>query len=306
MARTFLQLIQQAANEIGIPQPTQLFGSQQETAIQLIALANREAKEFSSVANKNGGWQDLHEEYSFDTQILTVTGDVTEGSAVVTNLSSVSGLSAEWGISSGQFRNASRILTVDSPTQVTMDNPSTVTGTGVTIIFGRAAYPLPSNFEYFVEKTFWDNRYRWELIGPITAQEKQILKYGVIASGPRNKFYVRKNMMWLDPIPASVFKIAYDYYSNSPISTSTGSFSQTWTSDNDTYLLDEDCFIQGMKWRFLRAKGLDYIEEYDAYEGDVSRTISRDGGSRDLPLGDNLRRIHFLNGGNIPDTGYGQ
>ena len=60
MPRTFLELIQQACNEIGIPAPQSLIGNQNSTEQQLIALANREAKEFSAVANKNGGWQNLH------------------------------------------------------------------------------------------------------------------------------------------------------------------------------------------------------------------------------------------------------
>lgn len=306
MTRTLLELVQQATGEIGIPQPTSLFGNQNDTEKQLITLANREAKEFSGVANKNGGWQDLHKEYTFTTSFLSTTGDIVSGSPIVTNIPSTVGLVADtWGMSSSPFDNGTRILSVDSLTQVTLTNPANETGVGTALIFGQVAYDLPSDFEYFVDKTFWDNRYKWALIGPITAQEKQILRYGVIASGPRNKFYVRVNKMWLDPVPSEQFVIAYDYYSNAPIAASAGGNSKTWTSDLDTYLLDEDVFIQGLKWRFLRAKGLDYAEEYASYEQDVARTIGRDGGSRDLPLGGAGYNVQFLNGGNIPDTGYG-
>lgn len=303
MARTLLAMVQQACGEIGIPQPLSLFGNQNDTEQQLITLANREAKEFSGVANKNGGWQDLHKEYTFDTNFLSTTGVITSGSRVVTGLASTAGLVVDtWGVATAPFQAGTRIVSIDSPSQVTLSNPAIDDAT--TIIFGQIAYNLPSDFEYFVEKTFWDNRYKWALIGPITAQEKQILRYGVIASGPRNKFYVRVNKMWLDPVPSEVFMIAYDYYSNAPIATSLGGFSKTWTSDNDTYLLDEDCFIQGLKWRFLRAKGLDYAEEYSSYDSDVSRTISRDGGSRDLPLNGNGYRPYFLDGGNIQDGNF--
>lgn len=306
MPRTLLQMVQQAAGEIGIPVPSSLFGNQNNTEQQLIALANREAKEFSSVANKNGGWQDLHKEYTFTTNFLNTTGTVTAGSAVVTGIPSTVGLVADtWGMASSPFQAGTRILSVDGPTQVTLTNAAVESGTGIDLVFGQIAYNLPSDFEYFVQKTFWDNRYRWNLIGPITAQEKQILRYGVLASGPRNKFYVRDNKMWLDPVPAEPFQIAYDYYSNAPIIANGGGVSTVWTSDLDTYKLDEDCFIQGMKWRFLRAKGLDYAEEFSSYQEDVSRTIARDGGSRDLPLGGNGYRNHFLDGSNVQDTGFG-
>lgn len=304
MARTLLALVQQACGEIGIPQPASLFGNLNDTEQQLITLCNREAKEFSGVANKNGGWQDLHKEYTFNTAFLTTTGVITDGSPVVTGLASTTGLVAgTWGVASGAFQSGTRILSIDSATQVTLSNPAIASGTD--IIFGQIAYDLPSDFEYFVQKTFWDNRYKWALIGPITAQEKQILRYGVVASGPRNKFYVRVNKMWLDPVPSEEFMIAYDYYSNAPIAATAGGYSKTWTADTDTYLLDEDCFIQGLKWRFLRAKGLDYGEEYSSYLEDTQRTIGRDGGSRDLPLGGRGYEPWFLNGANIPDTGFG-
>jgi hypothetical protein len=307
MTRTLLELVQQACGEIGIAQPTSLFGNLNDTEQQLITLANREAKEFSGVANKNGGWQDLHKEYTFNTSFLSTTGTVTDGSAVITGIPDTSTLVADtWGTASSPFQSGTRILSVDSATQVTMSNPAIESGTDIELIFGQIAYDLPSDFEYFVQKTFWDNRYRWALIGPITAQEKQILRYGVLASGPRTKFYIRLNKMWLDPVPSEEFMIAYDYYSNAPIAVGGGGYSKTWTTDNDTYLLDEDCFIQGLKWRFLRAKGLDYSEEYVSYEGDVQRTIGRDGGSRDLSLNSNGYAPYFLDGGNIPDTGYGR
>lgn len=306
MPRTLLEMIRQAAGEIGIPQPLSLFGNLNDTEQQLITLANREAKEYSAVANKNGGWQELHKEYTFNTNFLNTTGTLVSGSNIITGIPSTAGLVADtWGVASAPFQAGTRIASVDSATQVTLTNPASESGV-VALVFGQIAYDLPSDFEYFVDKTFWDNRYRWALIGPITAQEKQILRYGVIASGPRNKFYIRQKKMWLDPVPAESFMIAYDYFSNAPIAINGGGYSKTWTSDNDTYLLDEDCFIQGMKWRFLRAKGLDYSEEYESYTADIERTISRDGGSRDLPIGGNGYQAHFLDGGNIPETGFGQ
>lgn len=307
MARTLLEMTQQAASEIGIPAPLSLFGNVDETAIQMIALANREAKEFASVANKNGGWQELHKEYTFQTQFLDTTGTYTDGSAVVTNIPSTASLSAgDWGIASAPFQAGTYIVSVDSPTQVTLSNPALSSGTAQQVIFGKIAYALPGDFEYFVQRTFWDNKYKWELIGPISAQEKQILRYGVVASGPRNKFYIRRNKMWLDPVPSSEFTIAYDYYSNAPVQTAPDTYSKLWENDEDTYLLDEDVFIQGLKWRFLRAKGLDYTEEYESYENDLMRAKGRDGGTRDLPLNGSNRFNHLISGDNIPDTGFGQ
>lgn len=299
--------MQQAANELGIPEPSQVIGAQDEQSKQLLALAQREGKDFSVLANKNGGWQDLHKEYTFTTSVSTQTGTITSGSAVITGLSDTSLLAANtYGASASGIPAQATIVSIDSATQVTMSDVSTVSGS-VSIIFGKIAYALPSDLEYFVQRTWWDNTYKWELLGPITAQEKQILKYGIIASGPRSKFYIRNNLMYLNPTPTTDGSLfAYDYFSNAWCQSSSGTAQQLWTADTDTYKLDEDCFIQGMKWRFLRAKGLDYAEERQAYEMDCQRVMSRDGGNRDLPIAGGTYGARFLNDGNVPETGYGQ
>ena len=239
MARTLLELIQQATNEIGILQPSQLVGQVDDQSRQLLALANREGKDFAMLANSRGGWQNLHKEYTFTT------------------------------------------------------------------VSGTPDYALPSDFEYFVQSTFWDGSMRWELIGPITAQEKQILRYGSVTSGPRRKFYIRENRMYIEPEPTTTGEtIAFDYYSNAWCQSSGGTAQQRWSADLDTYKLDEDCFVQGIKWRFLRAKGLDYSEEKKAYDEDCMRVLARDGGARDLSLVRN-EGVPFISMCNVPDSGFG-
>jgi hypothetical protein len=308
MARTLLELVQAFANETGVTEPQQLFGSQNDQEKQLISLANREGKEFSQMANKNGGWQELRKDYTFSTEIVSgLTGDTTDGSAIITNISSTAGLASGsiWGITLNGVPSAAFIVTVDSATQITISRQAEETAIGVALTIGKVAYPLPDDLQYFVQKTFWDNRFKWDLIA-INAQEKQVLRYGVVASGPRNKFYIRNNLMWLDPMPTQVTLIAYDYYSKAWCSSDAGVAQNLWTADTDTYNLDEECFIQGMKWRFLRAKGLDYMEEMKTYEMDCQRIISRDGGSRDLYLNSSGYQVQFLSNCNVPDSGYGQ
>jgi hypothetical protein len=307
MPRTFLQLIQQAANEIGIPEPSQIIGAQDEQSKQLLALSQREGKDFSNLANKNGGWQNLHKEYTFTTFASTQTGTIVSGSAIITGLSDTSVLAADtFGALANGITSGSVIVSIDSPTQVTINQAATSSGS-VSIVFGQIAYPMPSDFEYFVQRTFWDNTYKWELLGPITAQEKQILKYGIIASGPRSKFYIRDNLMYLNPMPAESGQLfAYDYFSNAWCESASGVPQSLWTADTDVYKLDEDCFIQGIKWRFLRAKGLDYAQEKMDYQDDCIRVMARDGGNRDLPIAGGTYGARFLNDDNIPETGFGQ
>ena len=308
MARTFLELMQAACDEIGIPQPSSIIGSVDDQSRQLLALANREGKDFSVMANSRGGWQNLHHEYVFQTNVpAATTGNTIAGSKIITNIPDTSGIEAQYWFADGDgFPYQAKVVSVDSSTQVTIDRPITVTGTGVAIQFAQGAYAMPSDFEYFVQKTFWDGAMRWELLGPISAQEKNILRYGVAVSGPRRRFYVRENRMFIDPVPATTNEsLAFDYFSNAWCKSAAGAYQNKWQADDDTFVLDDDCFIQGMKWRFLRAKGMDYGQEKTDYDAECMRVLARDGGNRALPLG---RRdtLTLLSNANIADTGYGQ
>ncbi|MDE2105817.1 MAG: hypothetical protein KGL39_51815 [Patescibacteria group bacterium] len=308
MARTLLALVQQACSEINIPQPSSLISSTDDQAIQLLALANREGKDFSHLANKNGGWQELYKEYTFLTSAITgQTGNTTNGSTVITGIPSTAGITAgTWGVSGTGIPAAALIASVDSSTQITLTIPCTSDGTAVALSFGQIAYAMPSDFEYFVERTFWDGSYRWQLLGPIDAQEKDVIKWGISPVGPRRRFWIRNNTMFINPIPSnSTSVIAFDYYSTQWCQSSAGVGQTIWTADTDTYVLDEECFIQGLKWRFLRSKGLDFTTEYDDYKVVTARVMARNGGQRDLPINTQGTRLRLLSDANCPDTGFG-
>lgn len=307
MARTFLQLIQDMANELGIPEPSQIIGAVDDQSKQLLSLAQREGKNFSALAHRDGGWSALHKEHTFRTAALQLTGNITAGSNIITGITDTSGVLAEtWAVEFTGLNTFASVVSVDSTTQVTLSQPASDTATGVTLNFAQIAYDLPSDLEYFAVRTFWDDAYKWELIGPIDAQEKQILRYGIIASGPRRKFYIRNKKMYLDPLPADNELLAYDYYSNAWCEAEDGTVQTRWTADTDYYRLDEDCFVLGLKWRWLNSKKLDYIQEKADYDAEVQRVMARDaGGGRDLPIAGGTYGARFLDGDNIPETGFG-
>lgn len=308
MSSTVLKLMQDFANEVGIPQPSQVIGAADDTSRQLLALANREGKEFARMANGKGGWQELHKEHRFTTVCLTgLTGVTTSGSPVITGISDTTGIVAgTWLLSADNFSSFCNVVSVDSATQITVDLNATASGT-VDLSIGQAAYSMPSDFESFAMCTFWDNSPNWELMGAISAQEKQLLRYGIVAPAINRTFYIRSSKLWLVPTPTTNGElITYDYYSNGFCQSSGGTAQTSWEADTDTYVLDEDCFIQGMKWRYLRSKGFDYGQEFIDYKQQVAIVMSRDGGQRSLSLTGGTQWNRFLDGSNIPETDYGQ
>lgn len=229
MARTLLQLVHDACDEIGITRPQSLIGNTDDTSRQILRLANREGKDFHAIAHSKGGWTMLHKDYTFTTVAAT------------------------------------------------------------------ASYALPSDFQYFASRTFWDGSMRWRLVGPLLAQKENLLRYGIEGVGPRTSFYMQGGRLVLYPTPTSGFTVAYDYYSNAWCKSAADVDQSSWQDDTDTYKLDEECFVLGLKWRWLRSKKLDYADEFREYMMECERVISRDGSSMDLPL----------NKGTFTDASYG-
>lgn len=302
-----LQMVQAATSELALPIPLSVIGNTDAQIIQLLALANREGRETWQYANKNGGWQALRQQHLFNTAgVPSMYGNFTSGSPIITNITTTTGVVADMvGVASGYLPSEARVVSVDSPTQVTMDQNATATGAQQSLYFGQDRYVLPSDFGYFMTQTFWDRNFRWQLLGPLDAQEWQVLKSGISPTGPRRRFRVMDNYFNIDPVPAEVDQEVFEYYSAGWCQSSGGTVQTLWAADTDNYILDDDTMILGLKWRYLRAKGLDYQEERKTYDDRLSTVAGRDGGNRNLPMNATASGVRFLNETNVPDTGYG-
>jgi hypothetical protein len=239
--RNLLSIVQTACAELGLPQPTSVAGSQDATAIQMLALANREGKDLSSREGSAGGWPVLREEW---TQTLVV---------------------------------------------------------------GTDNYAFPSDIDRFVNTTAWDRTNKWPLHGPISPQVWQVLKSGTIGSvGPRMRFRLMEGRIYFDPVPTDTNDIVIEYYKNTWLTDSTGATpKERFSNDGDLPILPDDAFILGLQWRYRRAKGLDYQEEYNAYDDFVTRELGRATMAPILDITGLNYGVRLLDEDNIPDSGYG-
>lgn len=237
---TLLAMVQQAAAEVGQTAPVTLVGNTDTTAIQMLALAQREGREVSKMSGPWGGWPALRGEYTFST------------------------------------------------------------------VISQAAYSFPSDFQWIIVQTGWDRTYKWQLIGPVSAQEWQVLKSGITVTGPSFRFRIMAGQIYLDPTPTAVDNLVFEYYKNTWCQSATAVAQSLWAADTDTYLLEDDLMILGLKWRFLRAKGLDYGEEFAQWQEDIDREMARAGTAKTLPLNAQQRYgVQLINDFQIPDTGFG-
>lgn len=315
---SLLSVVQTACQEVGLPVPTQAFGNADANIIQMVGLANRAGKYLAHQTQSAGYWQQLRKQFLFTLiSYGPYTCTITPGSNVLTNLSSMTGIALGQIANSTGLLNDSIVTNVNvGASQVTLsENPSaTSTITGASVTFGQELYPLPSDFGYFIVQTGWDRNFRWQLLGPLDAQEWQVIKSGISPVGPRVRFRIMQNQIAINPVPSSSQSpppndlIVFEYVSNQWVATSaspTVGAQSAYLTDTDVSLVSEDVITLALKWRFLSAKGLPFDTEKAEYDETLARVIGRSALSRSLPLNAQASGIRLLNSQNVPDTGFG-
>lgn len=251
-----LELTQQMCYEVGIAAPTQVASSQDPQIQQVFALLNRFGRDLS----RHFVWQELDKEHLVTTQTMVTTGDVTQGSAVISNIPDTTGLTADWGADFVGAVPFSMIVSV-GPNTVTLNQAATQTGVGVPINFGQVNYPLPSDWLRQIEGTEWDRTNRWPLNGPKSAQEWQNFKSGIVYAGPRLRFRIAGNTIQLNPPPSANALLSMEYVSSHWVTALDGTTKDRFTLDTDEPVFDESLMVEGLKMRWNKAKGFAYDEK---------------------------------------------
>lgn len=158
-------------------------------------------------------------------------------------------------------------------------------------------YALPSDFHHFVNLTQWNRTAYAQMVGPVSPRDWEALQSGLSASAGIDKaFRIYGNRFYIYPTPTSVETIAYQYYSANWISGK-----PAFTADADVPLLDADLFTLGIRYRFLRAKGLPYDEEKGEYISRRDSLLEKDGGKGTISFGGRVVSPY----GNLPETAFG-
>lgn len=144
---------------------------------------------------------------------------------------------------------------------------------------------VPSDFDRFVDGTFWNRDENLMVIGPLSAQEWQAFKASHLQA-IHDSFRQRGDDILMLPTPGAGASYAYEYVSKNWVGLigSTTATLDAFVNDDDIAYLPEELLILGGAWRYLRSRGLDYSEAFRSYEMAVNRRIGRDGGSATLNM----------------------
>lgn len=322
---SLLSIVQQAFGEIGLSPPMNVVGNTDANVIKAYYQANRAVIALNDEPNAADYWPALRKQYLFNLfGIGPFTGTFTYNSNVITGITgtNLAGVQVGWQIASKFALNDTMVTAVNAGAgTVTMSANSTVTlsnGTGsdTSLAFGQESYPQPADLDHFIPQTGWDRNFRWQLLGPINAQEWQVLKSGISPVGPRLRYRLMNNQIYINPAPyvptgqASPIsdQLVLEYQSVFFIAVTaapTIAVQSSFLNDTDISLIPEDLVTLSLKWRVLKAIGMAYADEFLEYADKLERITGRQTMARNLPLNARASGIRLLNAQNVPDTGFG-
>jgi len=299
MSATMLQLVQQVTAELNLTVPTYVNGNPSQDTQQILALMNGAGYDLL----KEYDWQALEKEYRFYTQFVNATATSTQGSYVLNNVSNTTGLTTQYSITGYNVAQDTYVVSVDSPTQVTMSQEASLTGTN-TVLFAQTEYTLPSDFETITDRTHWDKTKHWEMLGPEDAQQWQWLKSGYISTGPRVRWRILGGTFQIWPPMNTQEYLGFEYRSNAWAESAAGVPQQQFINDTDTTFFDSRIMVLYTKLKYFQVKGFDTTSLLQDYQRYLSIAKANDKGAPNLSFAPNPSKV-LIGWANIPDTGYG-
>lgn len=318
MAKTLLQIITQVQGELGLPQSASVIGNTDNTTVQMLNLLIG----LTTDLRRMHRWTACQWEYIIEvTPALILTGNVAANSGSVTSVSpGTSGvIQWLWQVQFPGIPTPARVLSIDSPTGLTLTLTSPTAQTGATFLAAQDTYPIPTDFDFLTNRTMWDRTNRWELLGPDSPQMDQWHQSGVVPTGPRRHFRKLSPFaggsfrLWPAPFEiATNLQLVFEYSStfcvavngnfNAPATgfDQPANFSSTWQNDDDQPMLDDDLLIKGLKWKFWEAKGFNYVSMKNDWIDYVDTMFGRDGARATLNL---VKRVNpiFISPANVQD-----
>ncbi len=300
MSSTMLQLVQEVTSELNLAIPTYVAGNTSQDVQQVLALMNAAGKELT----KEYDWQVLTKPFRFYTQYLSTTGSCVANTYVITGLADTTGIDSNYTVTGSSFPQDTQVVSVDSPTQVTVSQKCSATQIGQSVLFSRTQYPLPFDYETITDRTQWDKSKHWEMLGPEDAQQWEWLKSGYISTGPRVRWrlYTGKFQIW-PPMNTAEY-LGFEYRSNAWALSATDVPQQTFIADTDTTLLDDRLLVQYTKLKYFQVKNFDTTALQQDYFRYLNVVKANDKGSPNLSFAPQPSRV-LIGWANIPDTGYG-
>lgn len=128
----------------------------------------------------------------------------------------------------------------------------------------------PTSFRYIINDTTWDRSTRLPLF-PVDATDWQAIK-ATISSVQPYRYMLQAGHFYVTPIPPAGLNWCWSYMSSAWIANGSNKV-RYFAADTDTMLLPDDLLLAGLRWRWLKEKGLEYAELFATYEKQVTQYL---------------------------------
>ena len=301
---TLLQLVQQAAGEMGLAVPQQVAGNTAADVIQLNYLINAAGNELA----REYPWEALNVEYRFYSQYSQSEGVLLEGTSTITGVdpATVTFINNN-GATNFQVQGLGVIqdtyVISAIGTTVTISGSATSSGAG-TYTFGQTKYPLPYSYDRITDRTQYDKSKRWEMLGPETPQQWQWLKSSYISTGPRIRWRIMGQTFQIWPLTSTNEYLGFEYITTDWAYSAAGVAQSSLIQDTDTNIFPDRLMVLALKKKYFEIKGFDTSSFQRDYDMQINIAKANDQGSATLSLAPRTANV-LIGWENIPDANYG-
>lgn len=129
-------------------------------------------------------------------------------------------------------------------------------------------------FRKIKDDTVWDRTDRLQ-VRPLNDPDYARVK-AMNSALARYRYRIRAHRLLLVPAPPAGQSLAFEWVSKWWIQNSVGAIKERFTADTDSFLVERELLKLGLIWRWRKAKGFAYEEEYNEFEDRLKEMLASD------------------------------
>ena len=162
---------------------------------------------------------------------------------------------------------------------------------------------LPADFDRPLDGSLFNRSTNRKIFGPLSPQEWQFRKSFLEAGTIHDWYRLRGGELLITPQPGGGETVAYEYVSRNWVEAADGTRRDRFVMDDDcTRFPNEEMLSAGIRWRWLKAKGMEWQTAFQEYNTVVGNSFGQHAGAPTLKM---AGRTGAFWSPNVPETGYG-
>lgn len=171
------------------------------------------------------------------------------------------------------------------------------------------AHTLPTGFKKPILDTLYDTDQYFNIKSAVTAQQWQRYRIGMLGSTLCQKFRLSWSgtpSLLLSTVPDYVQNLTLLFLSKLGVTTAGPTYSELFVADADTSRVPEEIVELSLRWRFRRAKGLDFSAEQKECDNTCAAELAAYMAVDEIPVGGLIIPYEAITCGTIPENGFGE